>query len=136
MRKIKALILFIHQLPQNIIGLIVYLWNFRSVKIWKKFDITYYSAKNIGNAGVSLGHFIFIDSDIPVTESDLKHEHGHQIQSLKLGWLYLFIVGLPSVTGNIYHRIAHNNWTPEQKIKWYYSQPVERWADNLGGVVR
>jgi len=52
---------------------------------------------------------------------------GHQKQSLYLGWLYLIIIGLPSVTGNLLNRVIDFD---------YYKQPWEAWADKLGGVKR
>lgn len=75
--------------------------------------------------GVSLGNFIIVARG---SESNtIRHEWGHQRQSLYLGWLYLVVIGLPSVIGNLLNRV----------IKFdYYRQPWERWADELGGVER
>ena len=104
--------------------------SFGRVKVKYIDDIKYYSAKYVNNCGVSLGNYIFFDSDRPITKEAIHHERGHQKQSLKYGWLYLFIIGLPSAIGNIYSRLAHKD------NKWYYSQWWERTADKLGGVVR
>ncbi len=129
----KNVLLWIWQLPQNLLGLVVLLFNKVSsghVKVKYIDDIKYYSAKYVNNCGVSLGNYIFFDSDRPITKEAIHHERGHQKQSLKYGWLYLFIIGLPSAMGNIYSRLAHKD------SKWYYSQWWERTADKLGGVVR
>lgn len=113
-----AIIKIIWQLPQNILGLLVclfttnvesngyYVWTFKS--------------------GLSLGHWIFINASASM--NTVTHEGGHQKQSLYLGPLYLVIIGLPSLLGNIVHRVVGGGW--------YYKQPWEAWADRLGGVVR
>lgn len=104
----KAL-LWVWQLPQNIIGL-----------IWEKFDLPLF-----GSAGVCLGEYIILRN--PVHLVVMKHEMGHQKQSRMLGPLYFLIIGLPSLIGNILHRFVRFN---------YYKQPWEAWADKLGGVDR
>lgn len=122
-------LLFLHQLPQNLLGLLVYLVNVKSVK--KVYDCTlgiwFYTAKHVSDTGISLGRFIFLDSDNYTSIESIKHERGHQIQSLYLGWLYLLVIGLPSVIGNILHRFI--------KFDYYY-QLWEKSADRLGGVQR
>lgn len=91
---------------------------------------------NINDCGVSLGNYIFIDSDSAWYYGDdtIHHEHGHQLQSQYLGWLYLIIIGLPSACGNLIDRITHHQHG--SKKCWYYKQPWEAWADKLGGVKR
>lgn len=60
-------------------------------------------------SSVSLGLFVFCSDDPHFAEPNglsredaasrlLVHEYGHTIQSLVLGPLYLFIIGIPSVT--------------------------------------
>ena len=124
----------IWQLPQNILGSIVILFT----SAFKTKDGRYWVTRK-GGFGVSLGDFIiFGDMNgryIPSEES-IKHEQGHQKQSLYLGWLYLLIIGFPSACGNIYDRIVHKKWDREKRIKWYYNLPWEKWADKLGGVER
>ena len=58
----------------------------------------------------------------------IKHEYGHTIQSLCLGWFYLIIVGAPSVI----RASIWNHYKLEDK-KYYEGFP-ENWADLLGGV--
>lgn len=60
----------------------------------------------------------------------------YQIQSLYLGPLYILIIGIPSVIGNLWDRIAHKSWSNAKRIKWYYTLPWEYSADKLGGVSR
>lgn len=120
---------FLHQLPQNLLGLIVYLVNIKSVKrvYESSLNVWYYTAKHVSDKGISLGRYIFIDSDREVTLNTIRHERGHQKQSLYLGWLYLLVIGLPSLIGNILHRYIEFD---------YYSQLWESWADKLGNVSR
>ena len=131
------LLLFLHQLPQNIIGCIVYLIvNPKRYKCsldgqWQ----TYYVAQRFkGGWGVSLGNFIFFGYEPPL--KSVRHEHGHQIQSLYTGWLYLLIVGLPSFVRCVFDIWFHGKWTTEERQKWYYSRFPENSADKLGGVQR
>lgn len=116
----KKFLLFIWQLPQNILALIILLINYRNRKWFPK----YYTVKYLFDKSVSLGNFILFDEDITVLDKTLKHEQGHQKQSLYLGPLYLLVIGLFSLVGNILHRIWKFN---------YYKQPWEAWADKLGG---
>lgn len=130
--KIKNVLLYLHQLPQNLIGLILILWNKKTLKkiTDKKTKITYYTAEKVANAGISLGNYIILDSDIHISEKNIRHEYGHQLQSIKLGWLYLIIIGIPSFLGNLYDRLFNKTY------EWYYNQPWEKWADDLGEVNR
>lgn len=127
----KNIILFIWQLPQNILGIIIVL--FTKAKLRKAESIKFYFT-NYAYFGVSLGRFIILGS---YYESiDIKHESGHQKQSLYLGWLYLLIIGLPSFIGNIWDRLFHRSWSTYKREKWYYSLPWEKSADKLGKVRR
>ena len=118
-------LLWLWQLPQNLVGVVtVFLLSaYRPiVKDLPEIYIHY----NTWFSGVSLGDFIILNGYC-YTENTVKHEKGHQKQSLYLGWLYLPLIGLPSVIGNLLHRL----------IKFdYYKQPWEAWADKLGGVKR
>lgn len=129
---IKKILLFIHQLPQNLLGLIVILFtkavHYDSTEIWESPDYSF---------GVSLGNYIIFGvRDCYVSENSLNHEQGHQKQSLMLGWLYLIMIGIPSAAGNIWDRIAHKSWSHWKREQWYYNQPWEKWADKLGKVKR
>lgn len=127
----KKLILFIWQLPQNILGLIVIL-----ITKAKKIE-SYYFTNKVCEFGVSLGNFIIFGGYyLPSSIGELRHEQGHQKQSLYLGWLYLIIIGLPSIIGNIYDRLFHKEWNNVTRVRWYYNQPWEKWADKLGKVDR
>ena len=132
MKRFINFIMFLWQLPQNIIGLIIIAINFKSVK--KR--VGYYEVKHLYNCGISLGNFIILDSDVSHILKTVQHECGHRLQSKYLGPLYLIVIGLPSICGNIYDRLFHKYWKYKDRIYWYYNQPWEKWADTLGEVKR
>ena len=118
-------LLYLWQLPQNLLGLILLLL-YKDKSLHCKIDDTnIYIAKNF-SGGISLGKYIIIRKPYEVT---IHHEYGHHKQSLRYGWLYLLVVGLPSLLGNIYDRLF--GLTIEQ----YYNLPWEKQADKLGGIV-
>lgn len=122
------ILLYIWQLPQNLLGLLVILFTqaaYCNAGCWVTSKYCF---------GVSLGRYIIFGQR--VNEISLKHERGHQKQSLYLGWLYLIIIGIPSFCGNIFDRLFHKKWSNAERIDWYYDQPWEKWADKLGGVDR
>lgn len=114
----KKVLLFLWQLPQNIIGILIVLFCVAGKDNNDVYICDY-------NFGVSLGHFIIMNKGY--SHTDLKHERGHQKQSLYLGWLYIPLIGIPSLIGNIIDRFIPID---------YYNQPWEKWADKLGGVKR
>ena len=127
---------FIWQLPQNLIGLFMLMWHNKFCKheikkISNADGIQYYLLKHVNDCGISLGNYIFLDSDRSVSKKAVKHEYGHQLQSKRLGWLYLIIIGIPSAIGNIIYRK-----TKFKPYGDYYKQPWEKWADELGNVNR
>ena len=86
--------------------------------------------------GISLGRFIILPWKYRYNSSSyvrdtISHEYGHTRQSLYLGWLYLIVIGLPSLLW----AWAHSTFKRLQKVD-YYSFYTERIADKLGGVRR
>ena len=151
---IKSILLFIWQLPQNIIGIILFLILRKSItkgyiyyflnRDNKENTIDYYkyigddykirkylvvNKKNFNS--ISLGDFVFLRSFDLLT---VLHEYGHQKQSKKLGFLYLILVGLPSIACNIYDKIFHRKWSDEKRIEWYYKLPWEKNANKLSNL--
>lgn len=127
----KKVLLWLWQLPQNILGLLVILFTgaHHTILNWE------WIASKWPHFGVALGNYIIFGGAGGSVDS-LKHEQGHQKQSVYLGPLYLIVIGLPSVAGNIYDRIAHRKWDFQSRYYWYYKLPWEAWADKLGGVTR
>lgn len=83
---------------------------------------------------ISLGLFIFV-GECKIGEKTerlrktLAHEYGHTIQSLLLGPLYLFVIGIPSW---MWCNIPYFRKLRKEKNISYYSFYTEKWADRLG----
>ncbi|MBQ4432755.1 MAG: hypothetical protein IJP65_04135 [Bacteroidales bacterium] len=84
--------------------------------------------------GISLGKYIILHPS--PSQAELAHEHGHQMQSRYLGWLYLVVIGIPSIVGNVWDTWFHRKWSAAEHVQWYYALPWEHWADRLGEVSR
>lgn len=125
----KYFLLWIWQLPQNIIGLICTIRHSKKEKCDTNDGevVTIYYHDSFWRSAVSLGNYIIADKLYGKDTEMVNHEHGHQIQSRIFGPFYLIIIGLPSLIGNLVHRIYRFQ---------YYKQPWEAWADKLGGVKR
>lgn len=106
--------------PQSLIGLIVYLYNKDCKHIeYRNSLATLWNKKG----GISLGMFIFSSKEIM-----LDHEYGHSIQSLILGPLYLFVVGIPSY---IWCNLPYFTKKRREKNIAYSSLYCEKWADKI-----
>lgn len=86
--------------------------------------------------GISLGRFIILPWKYRYNSSSyvrdtISHEYGHTRQSLYLGWLYIVVIGLPSLLW----AWAHSTFKGLREVD-YYSFYTERWADDIGGVRR
>ena len=117
----KNILLYIWQLPQNLLGLIV-----RVVTQSQKSDEGNYHWKY--HSGLSLGNYVFVNERASL--ETIKHEKGHQKQSLYLGPIYLLVIGLPSFTWASLRSLGFF------KSRSYYSFYTEKWADRLAGVKR
>ncbi len=120
----------IHQLPQVLLAYLL-------IKLWKaKYEQTYKGIKVYRTKlryGISLGTIIILSTIH--THKTLKHEYGHTKQSLYFGWLYLLIIGLPSISMNILSTILYRLGKPKFHSNYYNRWP-ENWADKLGNVDR
>ena len=130
---IKNVLLFLWQLPQNVLGAVICLFIVDYDIVFDKTLI--YIHYKTWMSSFSLGCFIVMNG-FTYKEKDVKHERGHQRQSEYLGPLYLLMIALPSFIGHLWDRFVHKKWTYAERIKWYYNQPWEKWADKLGGVNR
>lgn len=130
------------ELPQNALGAIV-------KKVCKAEPVMTYKDANVYfwrvAGGMSLGKYIFVPFDTDglmyydgskyyssdYAKNLIKHEYGHTVQSKYLGWLYLLVIGAPSlIWANCFAKYREKN-----KIS-YYDFYTEKWADKLGGVER
>lgn len=135
MKKMLNILMFIwlwvFGVTQTLVGFVGFLIHIRKKHYWYKGTVVTYVPGNWG--GVSLGAFIFIDSDIDKAaacdgNAFVNHERGHSIQSCLLGPIWWFVVGIPSVLwAGIFSKKSKHTYY------WFY---CERWADRLGGVER
>lgn len=132
----KDIILYIWQLPQNLVGLIVLAWLSLRKRVfthvrpdWAKGATLYYVDGFDG--GLSLGRHIFLNSKYINRDGLMElHEYGHTRQSKMFGPLYLFVIGIPSAIWAVCWGAKKNNPQP------YESFYTERWADELGCINR
>ncbi len=97
-------------------------------------DIPYWRPRRFNKSRwrVCLGtHYIICVNPSRIT---LQHEYGHSIQSTRLGWRYLFTVGIASISRNIWDRVMHRKWDNVRRCRWYYGSWPENEADELGGI--
>ena len=116
-------------LPQTLIGLILRVKYRHCPGEW--YRGVYVTWHDAAWGGVSLGLFIFSKDKLPEPRRRelMIHEYGHTWQSLFLGPLYLFVVGLPSyvwANSKKFRRMRR-----ERGIR-YTSRYPENWASSLG----
>lgn len=137
-KALKRIISILWQLPQDLVGALIkeYLEAREGyTKEWDEDGVTVFVSEHF-SGGISLGHFVILSESLERADNRLKrplhlmHELGHCKQSEYLGWLYLLVIGLPSIVWATIHtyckRIA-------DKYD-YYSFYTEKWANKLGGV--
>lgn len=133
MNTLKEILLYIWQLPQNLLGLIVMLFMKPYISKEKYKGITYVVSEKM-SGGISLGNYIILQKsygDKNKRKDVWDHEWGHTRDSRMFGPLYLIVIGLPSlIWAWMYGSVipyTHNG---------YYKFYTEKRADRLGGVVR
>ena len=125
--RLAAVLLFLWQLPQNLVGLLLVLF-LQPEFCYQRDDFRLYYASRM-RGGISLGQYIIIRDVLrDYTGNTELHEYGHHRQSVMLGPLYLLVIGLPSLIWAAW-------WHAGRSVS-YYSFYTERWADRLGGVER
>ena len=125
--KLVAVLLYLWQLPQNLLGLLLVTilrpedcYDLEGVRLC-------YASRMKG--GISLGRYIIIrDVMKDYTGATERHELGHAKQSRMLGWFYLLVIGIPS--------LIWAAWWNRDRDCSYYSSYTARWADRLGDVHR
>ncbi len=126
MNRFLRILLFIWELPQTLLASMIIVFLRKKIikrETFKHTNILY--AKNFPG-GLSLGRFIIFNARYFNDKLSKKHEYGHSIQSLCLGWLYLIIVGLPSIMRVIVWRLLKLD-----SLNYYKGYP-ENWANKLG----
>lgn len=121
------ILLYLWQLPQNLIGLILLLFLTGETK--HKFNNIRFYFLDSFSGGITLGEYIIVGTKQNIT---VRHEYGHVIQSRYLGPLYLIIIGLPSI---IHAGINNIIKCCDKHKEGYYHFYTEKWANKLGKVV-
>ena len=134
MKKLLNILLYIWQAPQNLLGLIlIACYKPERMHTMENGNQIHFSTRMKG--GISLGKYSLVnvghyrhDINDSLKRDTVRHEAiGHARQSLYLGWLYLIVIGLPSIVW----AMLYNG-----DSKGYYKFFTERWADKLAGVKR
>lgn len=134
-----VIIFVLWQLPQFLLGLVIYLINHTAFKrkcvtkpdnynMWYEVNYVPWRLKS----GLSLGQFIFCNRD--ASDLTFMHELGHVYQSRILGWFYLIVVGFPSFIWCGIYRVLRKFKKFENLD--YYKFYTEAWADKLGNIAR
>lgn len=138
-RFIYILIQWTWGIAQNLLGAIIFLLNVRHHHAYFKGAIvtTWHLSSSLG-----CGMFIFLsDESIPAYSQamnnklqydTLVHEFGHTIQSIILGPLFLFVIGLPSL---VWASLPYFQKLRQRKNISYYWFYCEKWANNLGDKI-
>lgn len=124
MKILKSILLYLWQLPQNLAGLLLLLVLNGETR-HRLQNIRFYFLKSFPG-GITLGKYIIVGTQQQLT---VRHEFGHVRQSRMLGWLYLPVIGLPSLLWAALGGMI----CPFRDYYWFYT---EAWADRLGGVER
>ena len=126
MNTVKKILLYIWQLPQNLLGLLLFaLYKKGSKDVPYKDVIIRFNPRFI--SGISLGKYILLNYNSKWAK---EHEYGHCIQSRRWGWFYLLVPGLVSLIHNVFCKCKNH------KHQSYYNIWPENEADRLGGVKR
>jgi hypothetical protein len=122
---------FMFEFPQNLMGFMGYIV---FTKILKHSYYMYHDTYIIHVAGrwgaISLSRYIFAD-DYCYRTDIIKHEYGHRKQSQLLLFLYIFVIGFPSLIW----RCLFSSYRARHNIS-YYCFYTEVWANRLGGYRR
>ena len=127
MKPIVRILLWIWQLPQNILGVIYgAMLLSRSATTVVDRRVLYIVVPSF-KGGISLGQYVIVNGYFLDKTNTWLHEYGHCRQSAILGPLYLLAIGLPSLIWAALYKPEKGN---------YYDFYTEKWADKLGGVNR
>ena len=127
MKFMKDALLYIWQLPQNIVGLLFLLFLHPCSLVEKRNGCDVYMSIRM-SGGISLGRYVFMSPILSMNKVSIRHEaDGHGTQSLYLGPLYLLVIGIPSLIWACIYRMTSKDYY------WFYT---ERWADKLAGIDR
>ena len=116
----------IWEFPQAILAGIIAACIHKMITGWEYYNNTKIIYVKGFPGGISLGRLIFLNNRYSESNISKKHEYGHSVQSILLGWAYLPLIGLPSILRVLIWRIRKLDW------KDYYLGYPENWANRLG----
>ena len=118
--------LFIWQLPQNIVALLILLFSkTEGVIAYRHYCFALKTKMPKQAGGISLGSFALISPSSAHDEETIRHElDGHTVDSKIFGPLYLLVIGLPSILHLLFYDHRKN----------YYDFYTERWANKHAGL--
>lgn len=125
MKALISFLMYLHQLPQNLLGFALYLYyqGYEEMRQVGYNDVVAVKSPKM-RGGISLGQYVIVSRDANL--ETIYHELGHCKQSQILGWLYLIVIGLPSIIWAALYGIK------EIRERWsYYDFYTERWANEL-----
>ena len=135
MKVLRFIFSVVWQLPQFLISLLVLLFLKVAGRITGKVCIDGGAAKHScvyfyngkSKNAFSMGELIFVSNAFVDNRRVIRHEYGHAIWSVYLGWFYLVVIGIPSlfvagVAPNIAGRCYFERWADKAvdsvKIKY------------------
>ena len=127
MKKLLRILLWVWQLPQNIVGVIYGAILLSRAEVFVVDRGVEYNIVPSFPGGISLGEYVIVNAYFLDNPHMWLHEYGHCRQSAILGPLYLLAIGLPSLIWAALYKPEKGN---------YYDFYTEKWADKLGGVNR
>lgn len=122
--------------PQSLMGLILLIALGKQRREWHGFalmtvyDLEKANVKRLGSVSLGMFTFVITDKEGKPYPGHAAHEYGHTFQSLLLGPLYLFAVGIPSSLWALHHRRHSAEYAA--KGVGYCSRYPENWAEALG----
>ncbi len=125
MKALISFLMYLHQLPQKLLGFALYLYyqGYEEMRQVGYNDVVVLKSPKM-RGGISLGQYVIVSRDANL--ETIYHELGHCKQSQILGWLYLIVIGLPSIIWAALYGIQ------EIRERWsYYDFYTERWANEL-----
>ena len=119
---LKQIGLILWQLPQILVALVMipFLGKMKLVS-YKDYCWAFEAEKMKG--AISLGCFIFLSKSCAKSKTTIAHEYGHVVDSQRMGFAYLFIIGIPSIL---------NAWFDFTKC--YYDFYTEKRANKHAGL--
>lgn len=130
MKALISFLMYLHQLPQNLLGFALYLYyqGYEKMRQVGYNDVVVVKSPKM-RGGISLGQYVIVSRDANL--ETIYHNLGHCKQSQILGWLFLIVIELPSIIWDALYDI------PKIRERWsYYDFYTERWANELGEETR